>query len=245
MVTPETAPASRSPPRPLCLTETPASPNTIMRLPALCRDPTRGTRPDRQDCNHLMQPRPGTRVRRHVCQVMMINVDIVAAGHGSLSSLASLGHFSSVSFISEEKTNLEIQKLRQELREEHDKVKRLQSQLSTNVGPLCGDKSCKQLQPFVNIITQGSCRICIRAIISKHDIQAFTAHTHCRGKGIFEKYLTLTINCQLSRFAKFVLNILSNLIWSGPTVVRARKDNVSLMEFRARGNVANSKYHIC
>ena len=121
----------------------------------------------------------------------MINIDIgiVAAGHGSLSSLASLGHFSSVSFISEEKTSLEIQKLRQELREEHDKVKRLQSQLSTNVGPLCGDKSGKQIQPFVNIITQGSCRICIRAIISKHDIQAFTAHTHCRGKGIFKKYL--------------------------------------------------------
>ena len=104
---------------------------------------------------------------------------------------------------------------------------------------MCGDKSCKQTQPFVNIITQGSCRICIRAIISQHDIKAFTAHTHCRGKGIFEKSLTLTINCQLSRFAKFVLNILSNLIWSGPTVVRARKDNVSLMEFRARGNVAN------
>ena len=113
---------------------------------------------------------------------MMINIDTltVAAGHGSLSSLASLGHFSSVSFISEEKTSLEIQKLRQELREEHDKVKRLQSQLSTNVGPLCGDKSCKQTQPFVNIITQGSCRICIRAIISKHDIKAFTAHTYCR-----------------------------------------------------------------
>ncbi len=48
---------------------------------------------------------------------MMINIDIgiVAPGHGSLSSLASLGHFSSVSFISEEKTSLEIQKLRQEL----------------------------------------------------------------------------------------------------------------------------------
>lgn len=70
---------------------------------------------------------------------MMISIDIlpVAPGHGSLSSLASLGHFSSVSFISEEKTNLEIQKLRQELREEHDKVKRLQSQLSTNVGGHC------------------------------------------------------------------------------------------------------------
>ena len=117
----------------------------------------------------------------------MISIDILpvaAPGHGSLSSLASLGHFSSVSFISEEKTSLEIQKLRQELREEHDKVKRLQSQLSTNVGPLCGDKSCKQTQPFVNIITQGSCRICIRAIISQHDIKAFTAHTHCGGKGI-------------------------------------------------------------
>ena len=194
-----------------------------MRPPALCRDPPKDTRPDSRACNHLMQPRRGMKVeeRRHGCVVMGINIDIliVASGHGSLSSLASLGHFSSVSFISEEKTNLEIQKLRQELREEHDKVKRLQSQLSTNVGLLCGDKSCKQIQPFVNIITQGSCRICIRAIISQHDIQALTTHTHCRGKGIF--------NCQLLRFAKFVLNIPSNLICSGPTVVRARKDNVS------------------
>ena len=54
------------------------------------------------------------------------------SGHGSLSSLASLGP-GSVSFISEEKTKLEIQKLRQELQEEHQKCKRLQSQLSTNV----------------------------------------------------------------------------------------------------------------
>ena len=36
----------------------------------------------------------------------------------------------------QEKTNIEIQVLRQELREEHDKVRRLQSQLSTNVGLL-------------------------------------------------------------------------------------------------------------
>ena len=138
----------------------------------------------------------------------MINIDTltVAAGHGSLSSLASLGHFSSVSFISEEKTSLEIQKLRQELREEHDKVKRLQSQLSTNVGPLCGDKSCKQTQPFVNVITQGSCRICIRAIISQHDIKAVTAHTHCGGKGILR--IALTTNCQivlLNLFSTFPL----------------------------------------
>ena len=55
------------------------------------------------------------------------------SGHGSLSSLLSLGHYSSASFISEEKANLEIQKLRKELREEHDKVSRLQCQLSTNV----------------------------------------------------------------------------------------------------------------
>ena len=57
----------------------------------------------------------------------------LSPGHGSLSSLASLGHFSTASLVSEEKTNLEIQKLRRELREEHEKVKRLQSQLSTNV----------------------------------------------------------------------------------------------------------------
>ena len=38
-----------------------------------------------------------------------------------------------MSFISEEKTNLEIKKLRKELQEEHNKCKRLQSQLSTNV----------------------------------------------------------------------------------------------------------------
>ena len=56
-----------------------------------------------------------------------------SSGHGSLSSLASLGP-SSLSFISEEKTNFEIKKLRQELQEEHQKCKRLQSQLSTNVG---------------------------------------------------------------------------------------------------------------
>jgi len=53
-------------------------------------------------------------------------------GHGSLSSLVSLGHLSSVSFLSEEKANAEIQKLRKELREEHEKVQRLSSQLSTN-----------------------------------------------------------------------------------------------------------------
>ena len=63
---------------------------------------------------------------------MLDKLNISKTGHGSLSSLGSLGH-GSVSFISEEKTKLEIQKLRQELQEEHQKCKRLQSQLSTNV----------------------------------------------------------------------------------------------------------------
>ena len=62
-------------------------------------------------------------------------------GHGSLSSLASLGHLSSVSFLSEEKANADIQKLRKDLREEQEKVQRLSSQLSTNVSYFTPDIS--------------------------------------------------------------------------------------------------------
>ena len=70
-----------------------------------------------------------------------ISLTDLCTGCGSLSSLASVGH-GSVSFISEEKTNLEIKKLRKELQEEHNKCKRLQSQLSTNVSviSLCHGK---------------------------------------------------------------------------------------------------------
>ena len=44
-----------------------------------------------------------------------------------------------MSFISEEKTQFEIQRLRQELQEEHSKCQRLQSQLSTNVSLVITD----------------------------------------------------------------------------------------------------------
>jgi len=53
-------------------------------------------------------------------------------GHGSLSSLVSLGRLSSVSHQPDDRANLEIQRLRKELQEEHDRVQRLSSQLSTN-----------------------------------------------------------------------------------------------------------------
>ena len=106
----------------------------------------------------------------------------LSLGHGSLSSLASLGHFSTASLVSEEKTNLEIQKLRRELREEHEKVKRLQSQLSTNVNIyLDVENSCikKHNQPTIS----GACRVCIRAIPRQHDIPPVPPHPHCGGKG--------------------------------------------------------------
>ena len=57
----------------------------------------------------------------------------VSAGHGSMPSLSSLGHLSSVSFLSDEKVVSEVQKLQKELREEREKVQHLSSQLSTNV----------------------------------------------------------------------------------------------------------------
>ena len=107
------------------------TPNTITRLHDQFRDLTSGMS---LGDNHLMQQQPALKVGivvKYFCIGMRPN--IFAAGHGSLSSLISLGHFSSASFISEEKANLEIQKLRQELREEHERVKRLQCQLSTNV----------------------------------------------------------------------------------------------------------------
>ena len=106
----------------------------------------------------------------------------LSPGHGSLSSLASLGHFSTTSLVSEEKTNLEIQKLRRELREEHEKVKRLQSQLSTNVNICLNvEKSCtkKHNQPTIS----GACCVCIRAIPRQHDIPAVPPHPHCGGEG--------------------------------------------------------------
>ena len=101
--------------------------DTTMKLPGLFRDLIRGTRTP----NHLM-------LRKEEMRVILfsdtnLQFYLQTSGHGSLSSLVSLGHLSSVSYLSEEKANAEIQKLQKELREEHEKVQRLSLQLSTNV----------------------------------------------------------------------------------------------------------------
>ena len=154
------------------------TPNTITRLHDQFQDLTSGMS---LGDNHLMQQQPALKVGivvKYFC--IGIRPNIFAAGHGSLSSLISLGHFSSASFISEEKANLEIQKLRQELREEHERVKRLQCQLSTNVSD--SNNFCQFI--FADIFAGSRC-VCIRAIIGQHDFQTLPAHSHCRTKGLF------------------------------------------------------------
>ena len=104
------------------------TPNIITRRLAQFRDHSITTR----ETNHLMLALTSSEMRVGQAWLGNNKLEIFLSGHGSLSSLASLGQ-GSASFISEEKTNFEIQKLRQELQEEHQKCKRLQSQLSTNV----------------------------------------------------------------------------------------------------------------
>ena len=175
----------RTLPRQLLVTLSMASPNPpLLRLPtetpsittkhhALFPDLTRDTiLPD----NHLM---PAQEVGKYFIKIFIYWKYFPRSGHGSLSSLLSLGHYSSASFISEEKANLEIQKLRKELREEHDKVSRLQCQLSTNVSVGRDSSSCLS----GSFLFVGSRSIGIWTIIGKHDFQTFPTHPHCRAKG--------------------------------------------------------------
>lgn len=162
--------ASPSPPLLRLPTETPSITTKHHALfPDLTRDTT-------LPVNHLM---PAQKVEDISSKSLFTENLFPRSGHGSLSSLLSLGHYSSASFISEEKANLEIQKLRKELREEHDKVSRLQCQLSTNVS--VGRDSISWLSKSYLFV--GSRSIGIWTIIGKHDFQTFPTHPHCRAKG--------------------------------------------------------------
>ena len=153
------------------------TPNRITRRLAQFRDHS-----ITRDTNHLMLALTSTEmkvVRGALGGIRYQTISLFLPGHGSLSSLASLGH-GSAPFISEEKTKFEIQKLQQELQEEHQKCKRLQSQLSTNVS---GETKSEPIQSNFYIHCPGACCLRLRAFPGQHDIQTVPVDCDCRGKG--------------------------------------------------------------